>query len=157
MFPSFLPLSANVSNIISEFPVPSKLFLYFSPLCGGVSAASSHCRNVAFLVFCWFVGVKCFFELVNMYINSCVIVDPALILYVGFENAACQFVGSQWKYFLVGKKGSSTKERIHDGRTCERKRSSLRHSGRRETRWGNEMEGSCRKLLTLKNYFVRSH
>jgi hypothetical protein len=44
---------------------------------------------VAFRVCCSFVAVKFFFELVNMYINSCVIVDPAFILYVGFENAAC--------------------------------------------------------------------
>ena len=47
---SFLPLSANVFKIISEFPVPSKVFLYFSPLFGRLSALNLHCRNVAFLV-----------------------------------------------------------------------------------------------------------
>jgi hypothetical protein len=62
--------------------------------------------------------VKCFFVLVNMYINTSVIVDPALILYVGFENTACQFVGTHWKLFCVGGGGgdSSAKERIYDGR-----------------------------------------
>ena len=89
----------------------------------------------------WFVVVKCFFELVNMYINSCVIVDPAFILYVGFENAACQFVGTHWKYFRVVGEGSSAKERIHGGRTYERKRSSLPHTGRKRARRGNEFEG----------------
>jgi len=83
--------------------------------------------------------VKCFFELVNRYINSCVIVDPAFILYVSLENAACQFVGTQWTYFRVVAKGSSTKEPIHDGRTCERKRSSLPHNGRQRARRGNEI------------------
>jgi hypothetical protein len=64
-----------------------------------------------------FLFVPVFFELKNMYTNSCVIVDAVLILYVGFENAACQVVGTKWKYFLTGKPGSSTKERIYDGRT----------------------------------------
>ena len=33
--------------------------------------------------------------------NSCVIIDPIFILYVGFENAACRFVEMHWTYFLV--------------------------------------------------------
>jgi len=37
--------------------------------------------------------VKCFFELLNMYINSCVIVDPALIFYVGLENQRVSLLG----------------------------------------------------------------
>ena len=76
-----------------------------------------------------------------MYINSCVIIDPALILYVGFENAACQFLGSRWKYFRAGGRDSSTKECIRDGKTWERKQSSLDHSGRQGTQRGNEIEG----------------
>ena len=42
--------------------------------------------------------MKRFFKLVNMYINSCIIIVPELILYVGFENAACRFDGTRWKY-----------------------------------------------------------
>ena len=38
------------------------------------------------------------------------------------------------RYFRIGGKDSSTKERIHDGRTWERKRSSLHHSGLQGTR-----------------------
>jgi len=56
-----------------------------------------------------------------MYINSCIIIAPELILYVGFENATCQFVGKHWKYFRAGRKDSSTKELTHNGRTWERK------------------------------------
>ena len=84
--------------------------------------------------------MNCLFELVNMYINSCVNIVLELILYVGFENAACQFVGTHWKYFRVTGKDSSTKELIHDGRTRERKWSSLHHSGRQGT-GVNEIEG----------------
>jgi hypothetical protein len=43
-----------------------------------------------------------FLHCVNTFINRCVIFNPALILYVGFENAACQSVGTHCKYFHVG-------------------------------------------------------
>ena len=81
-----------------------------------------------------------FFYFVNTFINSCVIINAALIWYVGFENAACQVVGAHWKYFRVGKKFSSTKEGIHDGRIWERKRSSLHRRGRQGAGGGNEIE-----------------
>ena len=58
-----------------------------------------------------------FLYFVNTFINSWVIMNVALIWYADFENAACQVVGTHWKYFLVGEKVSSTKEVIHDGRT----------------------------------------
>jgi len=58
-----------------------------------------------------------FLYFVDTFINIWVLVNVALIWYVGFENAACQVVGMHWKYFLLGEKVSSTKERIHDGRT----------------------------------------
>jgi hypothetical protein len=32
------------------------------------------------------------------------IFDPAILLYVAFENASCQFVGTNSKYFHVGAK-----------------------------------------------------
>jgi len=76
-----------------------------------------------------------------MFIYSCVIIVSALILYVGFGNAVCQFVETDFKYFRVGRKGSSTKELIHDGRTGEGKWSSLHSSGRQSTRRGNKVEG----------------
>ena len=74
-----------------------------------------------------------------MFINIRLIMDPALVLYVSFKNAACQVVGTHWKYFLVGGKVSSTKEDIYDGRTWERKRSSTHHIGRQGTGRGNEI------------------
>jgi hypothetical protein len=74
------------------------------------------------------------FDLVNLFINSCVVVDAARIVYVGFENAACQFVETHCKYFRVEGKGSTTKERIHDGGTRERRRISLCHIGRQGER-----------------------
>ena len=82
-----------------------------------------------------------FLYLENMFINIRFIIDPALILYCGFEHAAWQVVGTHWKYLLVGGKGRSTKERIHDGKTWERERSSLRFSRGQGTRRGNEIEG----------------
>jgi len=39
-----------------------------------------------------------------------------------------------------GKKDSSTKERIHDGRTWEMKRISLHHSGQQGTIWSKDIE-----------------
>ena len=72
-----------------------------------------------------------FLYVVNTFINSCVIMNVALIWYVDFENSACQVVGT---HFPAGVKDSSTKEVIHDGRTWERKRSSLHRSGRQGTR-----------------------
>ena len=56
----------------------------------------------------------------NTFIYSFVIINAVLIWYFGFENAACQIVGTHWKYFVVGGKVSSTKEGIYDGRTWER-------------------------------------
>ena len=82
-----------------------------------------------------------FLYFVNTFINGCVIINAELIGYVGFGNAACQVVGTHCKYFLVGGKGRSTKERIHDGRTWEKKRSSLQFSRRQGARRGNEIEG----------------
>ena len=82
-----------------------------------------------------------FLYFVNAFIDTFVIINAAPISYFGFENAACQFVGTYCQYFLVGGKGSSTKERIHDGRTWERKRSSLHHSGEQGAGGGNEIEG----------------
>jgi len=40
--------------------------------------------------------------LVNMLINIRLITDPALILYVSFENAACQVVGTIGNISLLG-------------------------------------------------------
>jgi len=97
-----------------------------------------HCSLFYALLIC---GLEICFMLVNMLINIRLITDPALILYVSFKNAACQVVGTHWKYFLVGGMVSSTKERIHDERTWERKRSSLLHSGRQGAGGGNEIEG----------------
>jgi hypothetical protein len=37
------------------------------------------------------------------------IINAALIWYFGFENTTCQVVGMHCKYFLAGRKGSSTK------------------------------------------------
>jgi len=39
-----------------------------------------------------------------MYINSCVIVDPALILYVGFENQLVSLLGRNGNISLLGEK-----------------------------------------------------
>ena len=85
-------------------------------------------------------GIEICFMLVNMFINFRLITDPALSLYGCFENAACQVVGTHWKYFLVGGMVSSTKEHIHFGRTRERKRSSLHHSDRQGAGGGKEIE-----------------
>jgi hypothetical protein len=49
-----------------------------------------------------------FIYYVNMFINRCVIIDPATVLYVGFENVASQFVGTHCKYFRFGGKDGST-------------------------------------------------
>ena len=97
-----------------------------------------HCSLFHALLIC---GLEICFMLVNMFINILLITDPALILYGSFENAGCQVVGTHWKYFLVGGMVSSTKERIYDGRTWERKRSSLHLSGRQGAGGGNEIEG----------------
>jgi hypothetical protein len=52
---------------------------------------------VAFLVRCLIVGVKFFFKLVNMYINSCVIFDPALF---------CTLVLKMQRVSLLGRNGN---------------------------------------------------
>jgi hypothetical protein len=67
-----------------------------------------------------------------MLINSCVITEPALILYGWIEQCGVLGVETHCKYFHIGGKGSSTKELIHDGRTWERKRSCLRQTSIRE-------------------------
>jgi hypothetical protein len=74
--------------------------------------------------------LKIFFSLLreNIY-KELRIINAALILYVGSKNAACQFVGTYCKYFLVGGKDSSTKERIYDGRTLESKWSPAAEKG----------------------------
>ena len=73
-----------------------------------------HCSLFYALLIC---GLEICFMLVSMFIYIRFITDPVLILHVSFKNAACQVVGTHWKYFLVGGKVSSTKERIHNGRT----------------------------------------
>jgi hypothetical protein len=45
-----------------------------------------------------------FLYIVNPFVNSCVIINSALIWYFCFENSECQFVGTDCKYFLVGGK-----------------------------------------------------
>ena len=104
----------------------------------GVSAYThAHCSLFYELLIC---GLEICFILVSTFINIRFITDPILILHVSFKNAACQVVGTHWKYFLVGEMVSSTKEHIHDGRTSERKRRSLHHSGRQGAGGGNEIE-----------------
>jgi len=82
-----------------------------------------------------------FLYVMNTFINTFAIFNAALISYLGFENASCQVVGTHCKHFLVEEKGSSTQELIHDGRTRERKRSSLHHRRRQGAGRGNEIEG----------------
>jgi hypothetical protein len=79
--------------------------------------------------------------IVNTFVNSCVIINSTLIWYFCFEKAACQFVGTDCKYFLVGGKGSSKKEHIHDGRTWEWKWNSLQFSMGQGAVRDNEIEG----------------
>jgi len=142
---------------LANFLFPVNFFcIFFSTLCGGVTckfALSQRGISCVFLIrwcemFLWITEYVC------KHLRYC---RSGTYFLRWSWKSACQFVGTQWKYFHVGEKVSSKKECIHDGRTWERKRNSLPHSGRRGTRWGSEMEGKCRQLLTLKTYFVTSH
>ena len=125
----------------SAYSVSSNTFRQISPLFGGVSGGCLRMRIAALFVHWVIRCLEMFFlYFVNTFINSFVVINAALIWYFSFENAACQVVGTHWKYFLVGGKGSSTKESIHDGRTWERKWNSLHYCGRQGTRWGKEIE-----------------
>ena len=69
----------------SEFSVSSNTFTQISPLFSWVSAGCIRMRIVAFFLHWWFVALKCFFlYFVNTFINRSVIINAALILYVGF-------------------------------------------------------------------------
>ena len=64
-----------------------------------------------------------------MYINSCIIIVPELIFTLVLKIQRVSLLGNTGNISVLGGKDSSTKERIHDGTTWEKKRSSLHHSG----------------------------
>jgi hypothetical protein len=68
-------------------------------------------------------------ETVKTCSNSYVIIEPAHVLYLILKAVVHQVVRAHYKYFPVRGESNSAKETIQDGRTGQRKRSSLQQNG----------------------------
>jgi hypothetical protein len=87
-------------------------------------------RNAAFLI-CHLPShsLEMRFETAKRFGNGFVIIDPAHILHCYLKTILCQVVGAHYEYFPFRGKIICSEKGIQDGRTRERKRSSLQQNG----------------------------
>ena len=98
----------------------------------------AYCTSFDVIVFCC---SDIFFETVNMFIKSCSIIHPTIVLPISFEHVVWQVAWTQYEYFRVRGEGNSRKVGIHNGSIRKSKRNSLQGKGWRGERQGKGTEG----------------